>query len=112
MKTWSLRLIRYFLRLALSGLRALGDAASAIFNSRADLRTIRRECLDHVIVINEASLYRDVRSFVACYHESRTHLSLAENAPEPRPAHAPDLGPVFAIRQVGGLHHRRERSAD
>src|SRR5512133_2996000 len=38
--------------------------------------TIRRECLDHVIVLNEASLYRHVKSFLAYYHESRTHLSL------------------------------------
>jgi Integrase core domain len=48
--------------------------------------TIRRECLDHVIVLNEASLYRHVKSFLAYYHhESRTHLSLAKDTPEPRP---------------------------
>ena len=46
--------------------------------------TIRRECLDHVIVLNQASLYRHVKSFLAYYHESRTHLSLAKDAPEPR----------------------------
>jgi transposase InsO family protein len=45
--------------------------------------TIRRECLDHVIVLNEASLYRHVKSFLAYYHESRTHLSLARYA-DPR----------------------------
>src|SRR6478735_8944359 len=44
--------------------------------------TIRRECLDHVIVLNEASLYQHVKSFLACYHESRTHLSLAKEPPE------------------------------
>jgi hypothetical protein len=43
--------------------------------------TIRRECLDHVIVLNEASLYRYVKSFLAYYHESRTHLSLAKGEP-------------------------------
>ncbi len=41
--------------------------------------TIRRECLDHVIVFNEASLYRHVKSFVTYYHESRTHLSLRKD---------------------------------
>jgi hypothetical protein len=46
--------------------------------------TIRRECLDHVIVLNEASLYRHVKSFLAYYHESRTHLSLAKDPPDPR----------------------------
>jgi putative transposase len=73
--------------------------------------TIRRECLDHVIVFNEASLYRHVKSFTTYYHESRTHLSLAKDTPEPRPVHPPQLGPVVAIRQVGGLHHRYERRA-
>jgi transposase InsO family protein len=43
--------------------------------------TIRRECLDHVIVLNEASLYRHVKSFMAYYHESRTHLSLVKDTP-------------------------------
>jgi len=68
--------------------------------------TIRRECLDHVIVLNEASLYRHVKSFLAYYHESRTHLSLAKDPPDPRPVHPPELGAVVAIPQVGGLHHR------
>ena len=41
--------------------------------------TIRRECLDHVIVFNDASLYRHVKSFLAYYHASRRHLSLAKD---------------------------------
>jgi transposase InsO family protein len=73
--------------------------------------TIRRECLDHAIVLNEASLYRHVKSFLAYYHESRTHLSLAKDPPDPRPVHPPELGAVVAIPQVGGLHHRYERRA-
>jgi putative transposase len=78
--------------------------------------TLRRECLDHVIVFNEASLYRHVKSFVAYYHESRTPLSLNEDTPEPRPVQppglgVPGLGAVVAIPQVGGLHHRYERRA-
>ena len=73
--------------------------------------TIRRECLDHMIVLNEASLYRHVKSFLAYYHESRTHLSLAKDTPEPRPVHPPAIGAVVAIPQVGGLHHRYERRA-
>jgi putative transposase len=73
--------------------------------------TIRRECLDHVIVLNEASRYRHVKSFLAYYHESRTHLSLAKDTPEPRPVHPLEVGAVVAIPQVGGLHHRYERRA-
>jgi transposase InsO family protein len=73
--------------------------------------TIRRECLDHVIVFNEASLHRHVKSFMTYYHESRTHLSLAKDAPESRPVQGPELGRLVAIPQVGGLHHRYERRA-
>jgi transposase InsO family protein len=73
--------------------------------------TLRRECLDHVIIFNEASLYRYLKSFLAYYHESRAHLSLGKDAPEPRPAQPPELGRVVAIPQVGGLHHRYERRA-
>jgi hypothetical protein len=74
--------------------------------------TIRREFLDHVIVFNQASLYRHVKSFLAHYHESRTHLSLAKDSPEPRPVHSAECGAVVAIPQVFGLHHQYERRAD
>jgi transposase InsO family protein len=40
--------------------------------------TLRRECLDHMIVFNEASRYRHVKLFMAYYHESGVHLSLAK----------------------------------
>ena len=73
--------------------------------------TVRRECLDHVIVFDEASLHRHVSLFVAYHHESRTHLSLAKDAPEPRPVQAPQLGRIVVIPQVGSLHHRYERRA-
>ena len=73
--------------------------------------TIRRECLDHVIVFNEASLYRHMKSFVMYYHESRTHLSLGKDSPESRAVQPPELGRIVAIPQVGGLHHRYERRA-
>ena len=73
--------------------------------------TLRRECLDHVIIFSEASLYRHIKSFLEYYHESRTHLSLGKDAPEPRPVHPPELGEVVAIPQVRGLHHRYERRA-
>jgi integrase len=53
----------------------------------------------------------ELKSFLAYYHESRTHLSLAKDTPEPRPVHPPELGTVVAIPQVGGLHHRYERRA-
>jgi putative transposase len=73
--------------------------------------TLRRECLDHVIVFNQTSLYRHVKSFLTYYHESRTHLSLAKDTPEPRPPQPLELGTIIAIPQLGGLHHRYERRA-
>ena len=73
--------------------------------------TIRRECLDHMIVFNERCLYRHLTSFTDYYHRSRTHLALKKDTPEPRPIQAPDGGRIIAIPQVGGLHHRYERRA-
>jgi len=72
--------------------------------------SIRRECLDHVIVFNENSLRRTLNSYFDYYHRSRTHLSLGKDSPEPR-AIQPKMGPVAAVPQVGGLHHRYERRA-
>jgi putative transposase len=73
--------------------------------------SIRRECLDHVIVFHEASLRRTLNLYFDYYHRSRTHLSLAKDSPEPRPVQPPELGRVVAVSQVGGLHHRYERRA-
>ena len=73
--------------------------------------SIRRECLDHVIVLNENHLHRILTDYVRYYNESRTHLSLERNSPEPREIEPPDEGKVVAIPQVGGLHHRYTRVA-
>jgi putative transposase len=73
--------------------------------------SIRRECLDHVIVFNEASLRRILAAYFTYYHAWRCHLSLEKDSPEPRPVPSPELGHVVATPQVGGLHHRYERRA-
>jgi len=73
--------------------------------------TIRRECLDHLIVFNEASLRRTLGLYIDYYHRSRTHLALDKDSPEPRAVQPPKLGPVVSVPQVGGLHHRYERRA-
>lgn len=52
--------------------------------------SIRRECLDHVIVFDEASLRRTLATYFDYYHRSRTHLALRKDAPEPRPAASRD----------------------
>jgi len=73
--------------------------------------SIRRECLVHVIVLNETHLRRILTSYFAYYHEFRAHLSLGCNAPVPRRVEHPSEGKVIAIPQVGGLHHRYRRAA-
>ena len=73
--------------------------------------TIRRKCLDHMIVFNERCLHRHLQNFVNYYHRSRTHLALEKDSPEPRPIQGPDAGRIIAIPEVGGLHHRYERRA-
>jgi putative transposase len=73
--------------------------------------SIRRECLDHVIVFHESSLRRTLRSYFDYYHRSRTHLSLRKDSPEPRAIQGPEMGSVVAVPHVGGLHHRYERQA-
>jgi putative transposase len=69
--------------------------------------SIRRECLDHVIILNEEGLRRVLASYVRYYHKSRLHLSLDKDSPDPRPVES--VGEIVAIPEVGGLHHRYER---
>ena len=73
--------------------------------------SIRRECLDHVIVLGEKHLRRILRSYFEYYQKSRTHLSLGKDAPSTRAVQPPELGAVVEIPQVSGLHHRYERRA-
>jgi transposase InsO family protein len=73
--------------------------------------SIRRDCLDHVIVLNEMHLRRILSSYLRYYHGSRTHLGLDKDCPVPRPVEPPDLGSVYAQPMVGGLHHRYFRQA-
>ena len=73
--------------------------------------SMRRECLDHVIVVNETGLSRVLNGYLTYYHQSRTHLSMAKDSAHPRSITPPTLGPVVAIPLVGGLHHRYDRAA-
>ncbi len=73
--------------------------------------SVRRECLDHVVVLTAAGLRRILKSYVAYYTTTRTHLSLEKDSPEPRPVTPRPHGRVVAIPEVGGLHHRYERRA-
>ena len=73
--------------------------------------SLRRECLDHVIVWNERALRRHLQRYLAYYHEWRTHLSLDKDAPVQRAVQPPACGTIVAVPHVGGLHHHYERRA-
>jgi putative transposase len=73
--------------------------------------SIRRECLDHVIVVNAVGLHRVLTEYVAYYMRARTHLALGKDAPIARPIAPPSAGRIVATPHVGGLHHRYDRAA-
>jgi putative transposase len=73
--------------------------------------SMRRECLDHVVVLGARHLRRILTAYFAYYHRPRTHLSLGKDAPDGRDSEPPSLGPVLSIPEVGGLHHRYIRRA-
>ena len=73
--------------------------------------SIRRECLDRVIVLTEGHLRRLLASYFHYYHRWRTHLSLAMDCPDLRPVQPPEQGAVVAFPEVSGLHHLYERIA-
>ena len=73
--------------------------------------SIRRKCLDHVIVLGERHLRRLLTAYLTYYHGARTHLALEKDAPTTRRVQTPTEGPVVAFPEVGGLHHRYERRA-
>jgi putative transposase len=73
--------------------------------------SIRRECLNQVIVLSEDHCRRVLARYVRYYHRWRTHLLLAMDAPDKRPVQLPDQGAVVAVPEVGGLHHHYEQRA-
>jgi transposase InsO family protein len=73
--------------------------------------SIRRECLDHIIIFNECHLRSVLSSYFKYHHEARTHLSLNKDCPQPRRIQPPSAGEIIAFPEVGGLHHRYERRA-
>jgi putative transposase len=73
--------------------------------------SIRRECLDHVIVLHARHLRRLLTGYFQYYHHWRTHRALAMDCPMPRPVQRPEAGLIREGPEVGGLHHHYERRA-
>jgi len=93
-------------RLAAMGIRDHPTAARSPWqNGYAErlIGSIRRECLDHIVVFGEAHLRRILAAYICYYNEFRTHLSLNKDAPIHRPIQR--LGQPAAQPILGGLHH-------
>ncbi len=73
--------------------------------------SIRRECLDHVIVLGERHLRRLLDDYFEHYHRWRCHRSLAMDCPEPRPVQGPEHGQVVEVAEAAGLYRHYERRA-
>jgi putative transposase len=73
--------------------------------------SIRRECLDHVIVLHERHLRRLLTAYFHYYHRWRTHRALDMDCPRPRPIQRPEVGSIWEVPEVDGLHHPYERRA-
>ena len=73
--------------------------------------SIRRECLDHVIVVNATGLHQVLTAYVTYYMQSRTHLALQKDAPISRPVMPAAVGRIVVTPHVGGLHHLYDRAA-
>jgi len=94
-------------RLAAMGIRDHPIAPRSPWqNGQAErlIGSLRRECLDHVVIFGEAHLRQVLKAYAAYYNNVRTHLSLGKDAPLVRPIQR--FGSVAARSILGGLHHQ------
>jgi transposase InsO family protein len=73
--------------------------------------SIRRECLDHVLVLHAQHLHRVLADYFDYFRLHRPHRGLNQDCPEPRDVEPPEQGKVIALPVLGGLHHRYSRQA-
>src|SRR5712672_3038528 len=93
-------------RLLAMGIKEIVSAARSPWhnaNVERIIGSVRRECLDHVIIFGERHLRGVLASYFQYYHKTRTHLALAKDCPENRPIHLLSAGKIIAFPQVGGL---------
>ena len=93
-------------RLAAMGIRDHPTAPRSPWqNGHAErlIGSIRRECLDHIVILDDAHLRQVLRAYAAYYNRLRTHLSLGKDAPFIRPIQR--FGNISAQPVLGGLHH-------
>jgi transposase InsO family protein len=93
-------------RLRAMGIRDEATAPASLWQNGFAERlvgSIRRECVDHFIVLGEVHLHRILRSYARYYSDIRTHRSLDKDAPVTRPVQR--VGVVSSRAVLGGLHH-------
>ncbi|WP_145060362.1 integrase core domain-containing protein [Adhaeretor mobilis] len=73
--------------------------------------SVRRECLNQVIVLNEAHLKRLLAEYFECFHQHRPHQGIDGDAPHGRSREPPEISATVATPFLGGLHHRYAREA-
>jgi len=73
--------------------------------------SIRRDCLDHVVVLGEGHLGKILKSYLGYYHRTGTHLGLGKDTPEPRAIQPAHVREIVELPQVEGLHNRYVRQA-
>jgi putative transposase len=73
--------------------------------------SVRRECLDNVIVLGERHLRKLLGGYSQHYHQWRCHRSLVMDCPEPRPVQGPERGAVVEVAEAAGLYRHYERRA-
>ncbi len=100
---------------AASGIRTLRTpirAPRANATCERFLGSVRRECLDHVLVLGERHLHRVLREYVAYFNQERPHQGIGQATPEQLPAAMHNrTGPVRAVPVLGGLHHTYQHAA-
>ena len=75
------------------------------------LGSVRRECLDHMLILGERHLSRVPREYVAYFNRDRPHQALAQATPAPHDSIGRGAGPIRAVSILGGLHHTYRRAA-
>jgi putative transposase len=78
------------------------------------LRSVRQECLDHLLILNEKQLHRVLNAYVQYFNQARPHQAIGQQIPEPHmgpfsPDH--DSGKIISFSVLGGLHHDYRRAA-
>ncbi len=101
-------------RVALCGIRLVRTSYQSPWQNgycERVIGSIRRECLNQMIVLGQRHLMRRLRDYACYYNQHRVHQSLGGDTPLGREPEPPDRGEVVAIAYLGGLHHRYTRRA-